>query len=356
MRTLIGVMLLFWTAMSHGAAADVQALIAGGRLEEALSRVDSDLAADKSDVTLQFLKGLVLTRLNRLDHAAEIFQQITDEHPDLPEPYNNLAVVHAARGDFEAAQQALRKAINTHPSYATAHENLGDIYAKMASQAYNQALELDEGNSTAKAKLALIGDLFSMPDPMGGAAAATEVAATRPRPEPRKEAPDTPARPEPVGPQRPEPAPSAPAIAETAAVATAQPEVMPATETQSTDATASPPAPSSADEIRSAVEAWAAAWSARNADGYLAAYSTEFMPPDGATRDDWEQARRERITRPRYIKVTMSGMNIVEHGPEHAQVNFRQRYESDAFTDSVRKTLMMKRTGSEWKIVEETLR
>ena len=53
------------------------------------------------------------------------------------------------------------QAINTHPSYATAHENLGDIYAKMASLAYTRALSLDTSNTAAKGKLALIDDLFS---------------------------------------------------------------------------------------------------------------------------------------------------------------------------------------------------
>jgi len=53
-------------------------------------------------------------------------------------------------------------AIRTNPSYATAHENLGDIYAKMASQAYNKALELDPNNQSAVgSKLALIREIFS---------------------------------------------------------------------------------------------------------------------------------------------------------------------------------------------------
>ena len=114
-------------------------------------------------VTLRFLKGLVLTRLNELDKARDLFIELTNEHPDLPEPYNNLAVIYASQGDFEKAQEALQQAIRTHPSYTIAHENLGDIYAKRASKAYNQALQLDADNSSAKAKLSLINDLFFVP-------------------------------------------------------------------------------------------------------------------------------------------------------------------------------------------------
>ena len=145
---------------------NIRSLIAEDKLGEALSATNEELAKDQDNVTVQFLKGLILTKLNKLDQAEEIFKQLTHEHPELPEPYNNLAVIYAARGDFNKAREALQEAINTHPSYATAHENMGDIYAKMASQAYSQALQLDKENTTAKAKLSLINDLFSLPSPI----------------------------------------------------------------------------------------------------------------------------------------------------------------------------------------------
>src|SRR5438093_2806195 len=77
----------------------------------------------------------------------------------MPEPYNNLAVLYAGQGDYQKARKALETAIRTHPSYAVAHENLGDIYATLASQAYDKALQLDSGNAAARKKLALIKEL-----------------------------------------------------------------------------------------------------------------------------------------------------------------------------------------------------
>ena len=82
-------------------------------------------------------------------------------------------------------------AIRTNPSYATAHENLGDIYAKLASQAYNKALQLDAANATSvKPKLALIRELFSADiakgaKPCSGSPAPAVVAAQRPAPAPQ---------------------------------------------------------------------------------------------------------------------------------------------------------------------------
>ncbi|MEE8321095.1 MAG: tetratricopeptide repeat protein, partial [Gammaproteobacteria bacterium] len=130
----------------------IQLLIDKGQLQQALELADEQIVQDDSDIRLLFMKGLILTRMDDLDNAAELFVRMTNEHPELPEPFNNLAVIYALKGEFDKAEEALQKAINTHPSYATAHENLGDLYAKMASQAYNQALELDQDNKSAREK------------------------------------------------------------------------------------------------------------------------------------------------------------------------------------------------------------
>src|SRR5690606_20562402 len=113
------------------------------------------------DARGRFLRGLILAEQSRYDEAIRAFSDLTRDYPELPEPYNNLAVLYASRGRYDEARQALEMAIRTHPSYATAHENLGDIYAKMASQAYDKALALDRRNTTAQTKLNLIRDLFS---------------------------------------------------------------------------------------------------------------------------------------------------------------------------------------------------
>ena len=160
------ILLVFLLCAPHVSAtpetSEVETLIANGKLQRALSITNKKLAKDKSNVNLLFLKGLILTKKNELEQAKSVFISLSQDHPELPEPFNNLAVIYAAQGDFDNARQALQDAINTHPSYATAHENMGDIYAKMASRAYNQALQLDKDNQTAREKLSLIGGLFSV--------------------------------------------------------------------------------------------------------------------------------------------------------------------------------------------------
>lgn len=138
---------------------EVNALIKAGQLEAAAQRADAVLAAKPADVEMRFLKGLILTRQGKSADAIALFLKLTQEFPELPEPYNNLAVLYAAQGQYDKARAALDMAIRANPSYAVAYENLGDVYAKLATQAYEKSLQLETNNAAAQGKLALIRDL-----------------------------------------------------------------------------------------------------------------------------------------------------------------------------------------------------
>src|SRR5262249_3855219 len=151
---------------------DINALLKQGQHAKALERVNQYLAQKPADPNARFAKGLILAEQNRTQEAIEIFAALSRDYPDLPEPYNNLAVLYASQGQYEKAREQLEKSIRTHPSYATAYENLGDVYAKLASQAYDKALQFDSSNSTAKNKLSLIRDLMSSARPAAAQASA----------------------------------------------------------------------------------------------------------------------------------------------------------------------------------------
>ncbi len=135
---------------------DVGQLLRGGRLAEAQAKADQHLAAKPRDPQMRYLKGLIQRESGQLAEALATFTQLTEDFPELPEPYNGLAVIHAARGDYDKARAALELAIRNNPGYATAHENLGDLYARLAQQAYCKALQLETANTIVKSKLAKI--------------------------------------------------------------------------------------------------------------------------------------------------------------------------------------------------------
>ena len=152
-------------AIAFAAPADdlreAQKLYGQGKVQPALDKVDAFLKAQPKDPQGRFLKGLLLTEQKRVPEAIQVFTGLTEDYPELPEPYNNLAVLYASQGNYHNAKSALELAIHTHPSYATAQENLGDIYAQLASRAYDRALQLDKNNATAQVKLAMVKEIFS---------------------------------------------------------------------------------------------------------------------------------------------------------------------------------------------------
>jgi len=314
--------------------ADVNILVRAGKLAEAMSKADQYLASKPRDPQMRFIKGVIQTEAGRPADAINTFTQITQDYPELPEPYNNLAVLYAGQSQFEKARAALEMAIRTNPSYATAHENLGDVYAKLASQAYSKALQLDGGNTGVQPKLALIRTLFA-PDakgqkPQAGLQPSSPVAAASVARTPATTPP--------------------PATAPLARAPVATPPAAAAPVT----APAAPVTSSGAEkEVEAAVRNWASAWAAKDMTGYLSSYGKEFDPPGNVGRKDWEEDRRSRIVGKSSISVKLNDVTVSVNGNK-AVVKFKQAYSADALNVSSRKTLEMVKSGERWVIVRES--
>ncbi len=295
-----------FTAAHADELKEISLLADQGQTSVALDRVNTFIAANPKNAQGLFMKGVLLAEQDRRDEAIKVFTDVTEKFPKLPEPYNNLAVLYADQGQFDKARIALETAIKTHPSYATAHENLGDIYARMASEAYDKALQLDTANTRAQSKLSLIKNLFSTDNKI--------TVATK---EPVKNVNVTP--------------------------------VVPA-EVKKTSTTKTPT--NANNDITATVNKWAQAWSNKNVDQYFAYYGTSFKPAKGMSRQAWEQQRKERISKPSQISVKISDLNIESDGSS-AKAKFKQTYQADGKPIYTKKTLVMKRDGDDWYIVEE---
>jgi len=327
--------------------ADVSQLVRTNKFSEALTRVDSYLANKPGDPQMRFFKGVIQRNLGKTSEAVTTFTQLTQDYPELPEPYNNLAVLYAGQGQYDKARLALEMAIRTNPSYATAHENLGDVYARLASQAYNKALQLDGNAAAVPPKLALIADVFkpnlnNSRNPVVVSAAASS--ASKPAPEPVA-APVA----KPASPAAPAVTPAAPVVTPAASPATSPTASAPAS-SHTAPATV---APESNKAVEAAVLAWAKAWSNKNMDAYLKAYSPDFDPPGKQSRASWQQERRDRIVGKKNISVTLSNLNIRVNG-EQAEANFRQAYKADSLSIASPKVLNLKKVGSAWLITRES--
>jgi tetratricopeptide (TPR) repeat protein len=318
--------------LAAGVSSQAQSMIEQGQPAEALKLLDSHIDKNPQDAEARFVRGLALVKLDRSKDAIRVFADLTRDYPQLPEPFNNLAVLYAAEGDYEKARDALEAALATHPSYATAHENLGDIYAALAGAAYNRALMLDESNQVVRRKLALVNEL----DENGPAVPAAVAAAPAAKP-----AAPAPAAAAPAAPVAAAPAPAA----STAPAPTAAPATVAAAPAEVDSATRT--------AVQNVAEAWASAWSSKDLAGYFAAYAETFTPEGGIARAAWETQRRDRISTPKRIKVGLSEFKVTARSPGNVTLSFRQAYESDNFADSVVKLLDMTNTAGGWKIARE---
>ena len=317
---------------------DIGKLLKQGQQSQALEKTEKYLAGKPKDAQGRFLKGLILTEMNRTAEAISVFTKLTEDFPELPEPYNNLAVIYAQQKQYDKAKQALEMAIRTHPSYATAHENLGDIYARLASQAYDKALQIDSSNASAQTKLAMIRDLMTTSSrptvglPAGKPASVALAPAqpeTKPASKPAEAKPETKTEPKPVQ-------------------AAATPPAAPAA-----DAKSRPAADDAASEIGKTVEAWAAAWSKKNVKAYLGHYARDFQTPGGEPRAAWEAERTARVSKPGAIQVGIDNLRVTLDGADRATAKFRQNYRSASLKTSSNKVLLLARQDGKWLIQQE---
>jgi ketosteroid isomerase-like protein len=352
------------------AADDIRAsyeALKQGHPDQALNKVSEFLSTHPKDAQARLLKGVVLVELGKTAEAIQVFTAMTEEMPELPEPYNNLAVIYASQGDYEKARTLLELALHTHPSYGTAHENLADVYAKIATKSYEKALQNDK-LSSPKPKLIMLRSL-SAPRSLlaanspaltkSGIAAPETATANASSPTPTPAPAKAPAAAavssatvaSAVAPKTPVPAPLA-AKAKDTTKADAR-EASPASVPYS------PPAPDTSKEdkaITENVKSWAAAWSAKDADQYLSFYGKDFKTPKGESTSEWEKSRRDRLTNATSIRVEVQDISVNMLDSDTASVTFKQKYHSGQIKSSHHKVLVLKREAGRWVIVEERAR
>lgn len=320
-RLLLALALLSTSSYSWSAdSLQPQALLATGEYQQALTQIDSLLKETPEDTRALFLRAVALEKLARSKEASVIYQRLISEFPELPEPHNNLAVLYARQGDYHAAEQVLQSAIKTHPSYATAHNNLSNIYKTLASNAYNKALNLNNGKQpvTDKPGLVIIEELHSY-------------------------------RPPPI--IEPEPVAQMAKMGETSA----KTEAMEQTAANTVEENNSiPPITVDLQAVEKAVQGWGQAWSQQDSEAYLAFYSETFRSADKLSRSTWAEQRRTRLQTPSFIRVNISQLETSVLSNEIVSVQFSQRYQSDRFRETSRKLLLLKYEDDQWRILQET--
>jgi hypothetical protein len=329
---------------------NIEALIDAGETRSALNHVDRYVDRKPGDPRVLFLKARAQEKAGRPGEAAKIYERLIREYPHLPEPFINLAAIYVRGEQYEKARQLLVAALHTHSIYTKVYESLNNLHATMASQAYKNALLLD--GEAVKPNLSTVSSLSSW-----SAEALPETVAARDDPAPPADsskgesvsAGDSRVKPAPpiTEPVKVASRPSSPANnGQLINKATPDPKrvALPSTPTPARDVR---------KELGTTIKNWAEAWSRQEVGRYLSFYSTQFRPNAGVSRAQWKQQRRLRITAKKQIHVELSGFKTSVNG-RTATVLFMQAYQSDTFSDVIRKKLVLERGAEGWKIIRET--
>ena len=286
--------------------------VQAGKFAHAATTGLSLLMHQPDDTRIRFLTALALQKNQQPEQAIRHYKTLIDQHPDLPEPRNNLAVIYLQQGKHEAAVEMLESALNNHPAYATTWQNLTSIYQALASQAYNKALG-GPGNTqetSAPIELASLDRLH----------------------------------------QRVVVNPETTILSAPVQTAVAKPAP---TQQRSTAQTGSP-----TDEfklrqvVESTLQTWATAWSNQEFERYIDTYTADYRGRQDS-HAQWVAQRRSKIVGRRSIEVGISDFSIQPRGSDKVVVDFVQAYRSDNYRDRVLKRLHLVKRSGVWKIRRE---
>ncbi len=139
-RLLLLLILLLAVGLARaGALEDAQKQWLAGRKPQAVATLEQALTQTPDELKLRFALGVMKMELGEQPAALDIFTGLSQDFPDLADPFNNLAVIHAAQGELDLARLELEQALRLQPEHAQAQENMGDVLLRLAARAYQRA-------------------------------------------------------------------------------------------------------------------------------------------------------------------------------------------------------------------------
>lgn len=163
LRSVLAALLLAAGAASADDGDAIRDLLAHGQAQAALALAQKALAANPRHAQTRFLHGVVLMELGRDAEALEAFTALTQLYPELPDPLNNIALLHARAGRLEPALQALQAALRNDPGHRLARANLGQVHLMLAAQAWEQAAAAGPLDAPLQRKLQAVRQLLAAP-------------------------------------------------------------------------------------------------------------------------------------------------------------------------------------------------
>lgn len=323
---------------------DAQRQILDKNFQYALD-LSSDVLDEKpNQYEAQFIRAQALSNLGKTDESVKLYKRILQSNPHQAAVYNNLANLYAQQGHLDLARQTLEQGIATNEQYKTLYENLSAIYVEMARGAYSKALKLGVQAKAVQLKTLKITSI----------AATSSVSAKPVNSTTEESTPENSTQVAMVDKKRPLASKSpikVPVKVIKKEVKVVKKEALPAIKIKPPVKTAPK---INKDEVVTALQGWAAAWSAQAVDLYLSFYGSDFKPVK-LSKKVWAVQRRIRIKKPRWVNVQLADFDVKVKStkPGVAVVQLVQDYRADNYHDKTKKQFVLKHTMDGWRILSE---
>jgi len=324
---------LFTSTHTYATAGDkpsidsIQSLIEQGNVSAALNKMRQLVKDEPKNYQAWFLLGVNQAEQGQYDDAIESFHHVIALQPSLAEPHNNLAVIYNETGNFRAAVDELEVSLTLKPDYLTAQENVGDLYVKLAADAYRKVLAKTQNPVLRQRYQRLLNVSADM----------------------------TVVSPEPVVRNRSEKHIDIAADSkQRAAMKAIEGTEVKLVKSEAVVALSSTDLTQSKKEVLRAVEAWRVAWSNKDMPAYFSAYSEDFQHGEKfVSFAKWKDYKTWAMRKRDFIRVNIENVMATALAENVIKVQFLQHFRSDSFNNDSNKEMLFRKSADGWKIIYE---
>lgn len=347
--TVIGLQTASFEAISAPLSKPAEVLPVAGldmkATELQLEKLSEVLLQDPQNPQLLLQKGIYLSDSGKLQSAFDIFDSLRVRFPDQPAPYVNLASIYARWGQLDEARDMLMKSSALQNDRLQTQLSLASVHMGLAFAALTKAREINPGDTVTQTRLQALEKFMAEPSaltPHANVQASTTGPKSLGKPDIVKAQRERPKRNSHNRPQVDQ------LKLESLDLSVDPPELRSDNAQVSTGSTNK----AGQDEVQATLKSWIKAWSAGSFEAYATHYSPAFEPSDGTDLQTWKQRRKTLIESASFIQVDIRILSLQMEGPM-ASVRIQQTYRSDRYADKVRKDLLLRLEGSQWKLLSE---
>ena len=150
-------------SIKNGIPSEIEKSLKAKKYTEAISQIDAQLKKTPQNIQLRFIKTRIQIELRQFELAKKTLLEITQQFPELAEPYNNLAALAANKNQWIEARDYLEMALKLKPTYAVALANLGEVYIRLGIQTYEEAAKAQTNQRQYSIRAKALQDILKPP-------------------------------------------------------------------------------------------------------------------------------------------------------------------------------------------------